>query len=181
MRIELSDIVIRDFEKKDAEALYRIVREKEIVRFMKDWSKHAKLPKDYYDYIDWLQSKKESTDVLENKRYAVVKKETDELIGMVGMGLEDTLGEVEVAYFMSEACQRKGYTRQAVESLTDWCFHVSGLPYLIATIDCANLPSCRLAEKCGFELFEKRTPMGHVQPNMESDSYYYYRLYRKRV
>lgn len=34
MRIELPDIVIRDFERKDAAALYRIVREKEIVRSM---------------------------------------------------------------------------------------------------------------------------------------------------
>ena len=34
------------------------------------------------------------------------------------------------------------------------------------------------AEKCGFELFEKRMPIGHKQPNMESDSYFYYRRYR---
>lgn len=177
MRIELPDIVIRDFERKDADALYRIVREKEIVRFMKDWSEHARQPEDYYDYIDWLQSQKESTDIAENKRYAIAKKETNELIGMVGMGLEDTLNEVEVAYFMSERYQRRGYTRQAVKALTDWFFHVSDLPYLILTIDCANTPSCRLAEQCGFALFEKRTPIGHIQPNMESDSYFYYRMF----
>jgi hypothetical protein len=81
----------------------RIAREKDIVRFMKDWSENARQPEDYYDYIDWLQSKKDSTDIYENKRYAVAKKDTDELIGMVGMGLEDTLNEVEVAYFMSAA------------------------------------------------------------------------------
>ncbi len=34
MRIELVDILIRDFERKDAELLYRIVRKKEILRFM---------------------------------------------------------------------------------------------------------------------------------------------------
>ena len=28
------------------------------------------------------------------------------------------------------------------------------------------------------ELFEKRTPISHKQPNMESDSYFYYRKYR---
>ena len=49
---------------------------------------------------------------------------------------------------------------------------------MILTIDSATTPSCRLAEKCGFPLFEKRTPIGHVQPNMVSDSYYYYRIYR---
>ena len=80
---------------------------------------------------------------------------------MVGMGLEDTLNEVEVAYFMSEKYQHRGYTKKAV------------------TIDCTNTPSCKLADNCGFELFEKRTSIGHIQPNMGSDSYYYYRIYRK--
>ncbi|MBE5992685.1 MAG: GNAT family N-acetyltransferase [Paenibacillaceae bacterium] len=179
MRIELNDIIIRDFERKDAGILHRIVREKEILRFMKDWFENAPKPENFYGFIDWLQTQKESTDIYENKRYAIVLKETDQLIGMVGMGLEDTLNEVEVAYFMTEQYQRKGYTKRAVNAFVDWCFQVSDIPYLILTIDCANIPSCRLAEKCGFELFEKRTPVGHIQPNMKSDSYYYYRIYRE--
>ena len=42
----------------------------------------------------------------------------------------------------------------------------------------ANEASCRVAERAGFELFEKRYPISHKQPNMESDCYYYYRKYR---
>ena len=49
---------------------------------------------------------------------------------------------------------------------------------MVLTIDCANIASCRVAEKAGFQLFEKRTPINHNQPNMESDSYFYYRKYR---
>lgn len=179
MYIELNEIVIRDFERKDVDILHSIVREKEIVRFMKDWSENAPQPKDFLEFIDWLQTQTESTNIYENKRYAVALKKSDELIGMVGMGLEETLNEVEAAYFMSEKNQRKGYTKQAVDAIVNWCFKVSDIPYLILTIDCANTPSCKLAQKCGFELFEKRTPIGHIQPNMESDSYYYYRIYRK--
>lgn len=179
MRITTGDIVIRDFERKDAESIFKIVREKGIVRFMKDWSENGSCPQDYFGYIDWLQSQKDSTDVYKNKRYAIALKDTDEMIGMVGMGLEDTVNEVEVAYFMSEKHQRNGYTGEAVRALVKWCFDFSDLSYLILTIDCANVPSCRLAESCGFELFEKRTPIGHKQPNMESDSYYYYRIYRE--
>lgn len=179
MRIELGDILIRDFERKDAQALYQIVREPGIVRFMRDWRENTPSPESLYGFFDWLQTQKDSTDVYENKRYAVALCETDELVGMVGMGLEDTVNEVELAYFISEKHQHKGYAKRAIAALADWCFAVSDLPYLILTIDCANTPSCRLAEKCGFALFEKRTPIGHKQPNMESDSYYYYRMYRK--
>ena len=179
MHLELDGITIRNFERKDAPALHRIVREKEIARFMKDWSENAPEPEDFYEYIDWMRAKSDTRDIRENKRYAIVLQGTDELIGMVGMGLEDTLGEVEAAYFMCERWQRHGYVLQALEAIVNWCFEFSELPYLILTIDCANTPSCRLAEKCGFELFEKRTPIGHVQPNMESDSYFYFRRYRK--
>jgi len=91
----------------------------EIISFMKDWSENAPTPKDFYGYIDWLQTKKGSTDVCENKRYAIALNETDELIGMVGMGLEDTVNEIEVAYFMCEKYQRRGYVKQSVKAITD--------------------------------------------------------------
>ena len=178
MRIETKRIVIRDFERKDAENLYRIVRENNILRFMPDWAGNGDSPESYWRYIDWHQSQKDSTDVYENKRYVIALPNTDEMIGMVGMGIEDSLNEVEVAYFMSEKYQRKGYTVEAVNELVNWCFSTSDLKYLILTIDCANLASCNLAKKCNFELFEKRTPISHKQPNMESDSYFYYRKYR---
>ncbi len=179
MRIETNHIIIRDFERKDAQNLYQIVREKNIFRFMPDWVENNDSPKAFWVYIDWHQTQKDLTDVYENKRYAIALPNTDEMIGMVGMGLEDTVNEVEVAYFMSEKYQRKGYAKEAINALVGWCFNVSDINYLILTIDCANIPSCHLAEKCGFELFEKRTPIKHKQPNMESDSYFYYRRYRK--
>ena len=87
MRIELGDIIIRDFERKDAESLYRIVRENGIVRFMRDWSQLSPSPESFYGFFDWLQTQKDSVDVYVNKRYAIALAESDELIGMVGMGL----------------------------------------------------------------------------------------------
>lgn len=179
MYIEIDEIIIRDFEREDAAALYQIVKEQNTVRFMKDWSEDKTGAESFYDYIDWLQSQKASTDIFENKRYAIALKDSGEMIGMVGAGLEETLNEVELAYFMGEKHQRKGLTAKAVTALTKWCLSNSDVPYLILTVDCANLASCRLAETCGYELYEKRTPIGHIQPNMESDSYFYYRYYRR--
>ena len=178
MYIETEHLVIRDFERKDAENIYKIIWQKNVVRFMKDWSEHGPSPEAFYGYIDWHQTQKDSTDVYENKRYAVALKGNDLMIGMVGIGIEDTLNEVEMAYYMDEDYQGNGYATEALEALFAWCMSVSELPYLILTIDCANAASCRVAEKAGFELFEKRTPISHKQPNMESDSYYYFRKYR---
>ena len=179
MLLKNDRIIIRDLERKDKDNLYKIIWQKNVVRFMGDWSQYHPSPESFNDYIDWHQSRKESKDIYENKRYAVALSNTDELIGIVGMGIEDTLNEVEMAYFIDEDYQGKGYAIGALSLLLDWCFEVSDIPYLILTIDCANEASCKVADKAGFELFEKRTPISHKQPNMESDSYYYYRKYRK--
>jgi len=42
--LSILHIVIRDFERKDAEPLYRIVHEQDIVRFMRDWSEQSSSP-----------------------------------------------------------------------------------------------------------------------------------------
>jgi RimJ/RimL family protein N-acetyltransferase len=178
MLLKTDRIIIRDLERKDKDNLYKIVWQKNVVRFMRDWSEYNPSPESFNDYIDWHQSRKESIDIYENKRYAVALANTDELIGIVGMGIEDNLNEVEMAYFIDEEYQGRGYATEALINLLDWCFNVSDISYLILTIDCANKASCKVAEKAGFELFEKRTPISHKQPNMESNSYYYYRKYR---
>jgi ribosomal-protein-alanine N-acetyltransferase len=130
MNIVLDGIVIRDFQRKDAEPLHKIVRESEIIRFMKDWSENAPTPEDFYGYIDWLQTKKDSTDVYENKRYAIALSKTNELIGMVGMGLEDTVNEVEVV----SLCYRPYYCLLSFGKIA-WCeFHY--IAYI--TVQCST-------------------------------------------
>ena len=56
MRIELNHVIIRDFERKDAENLYRIVREKDILRFMPDWAENSNSPQSFFGFIDWHQT-----------------------------------------------------------------------------------------------------------------------------
>ena len=178
MYIKTERLIIRDIEPKDEKQIIKIIWQKHIVKYMRDWSDNSLIPGRLTGYIDWLQSQKHSADVYENKRYAIVNPDDDILIGMVGMGLEDTLNEVEMAYFIDEEYQGRGYATEALLALFEWGIAVSDLPYFILTIDCANTASCRVAEKAGFQLYEKRFPINHKQANMISDCYFYYRKYR---
>ena len=178
MRLETERLIIRDLEMPDAERLYAIVRQKNVVRFMRDWSEYQKTVADTERFIQWRRGQIDSADVYENRRYAVALKDNDLLIGIVGTGLEESLCEVEMAYFLDEAYQKKGYAAEAVTALANRYFQKAPVPYLILTIDRANTPSCNVAERAGFVLYEERTPIGHKMSNMESDSYFYYRKYR---
>lgn len=179
MYIRTKNIVLRGFERKDAENLYAIVREPAVYRFMPDWTDGYSTPQNYYEMIDYFRTHQDSTDFSNRRAYAITLPDTDEMIGMVGIGLKEMLNEVEVSYFMSEKFHRKGYTKEAVEALIEWCFKTTYVAYLILTINCANKPSNTFAEKCGFELLEKRIPAKKCQSIDESDSYFYYR--RSRV
>ena len=178
MRLETERLIIRDLEETDAERLYGIVRQKGMVRFMRDWSEHQRTMEDTVRFIKWRRGQIYCADVFENRRYAIAHKDGDTLIGVVGTGLSEGLHEVEMAYFLDEAYQKNGYATEAVAALAEWYFRQAPVSYVILTIDCANAASCGVAKRAGFELYEKRTPIGHQQPDMESDSYYYYRRYR---
>ena len=80
------------------------------------------------------------------------------MIGMVGMGLEDTLNEVEVAYLERET-ERHGYASEAVSALSEWCFEVSDIPYLVLTIDCANVPHVSLPRNAGLSFSRRERPL----------------------
>lgn len=178
MRLNTERLVIRDLEDGDAERLYQIVWQKDVVRFMGDWSEHQTTVADTKRFIQWRREQIDTADIYENRRYAIALKDSDRLIGIVGTGLVEGPHEVELAYFLAEAYQGKGYATEAVTALAEWYFRQAPVPYVILTIDCANRPSCNVAKRAGFELYEKRTPIGHQQPDMESDSYFYYRKYR---
>jgi RimJ/RimL family protein N-acetyltransferase len=86
MRIETQNIVIRAFTREDAESLYAIVRDSDIYRFMPDWTDNFTNAHDYYRLIDWFDKQQDNADVSCGRRYAIALPDTDEMIGMVGLG-----------------------------------------------------------------------------------------------
>ena len=68
MRIETERLIIRDLEHKDKERLFKIAWQKEMVRFMRDWSENIPSAESLTGYVEWHQTQKESKDVYECKR-----------------------------------------------------------------------------------------------------------------
>ena len=66
MRIETERLIIRDLERKDQEQLYKIVWQKNVVRFMRDWSENSPSPESFDGYVDWHQTQKDSKRSLAN-------------------------------------------------------------------------------------------------------------------
>ena len=71
MHLETERLLIRDFESYDESQLRKIIWQENVVRFMKDWSENSLVPGRLSGYIEWLKTQSDSTDVYENKIYAV--------------------------------------------------------------------------------------------------------------
>ncbi len=127
MKIETERLIIRDLERKDQDQVYKIVWQPDVVKYMRDWSENIPSAESLDGYVDWHQTQKDSTDMNQAKRYAITLKGDDKFIGTVGMGFEDTVNEVEIAYFLDEEYQGCGYATEAVKAFFDWCMKVSQL------------------------------------------------------
>ena len=102
MRMETASVVLRDFAAKDAESLCRIVREPEIARFMHEWVERCPTVDKARAFIDAQQALKDAADIQARRWLAIALPDSDDMVGMVGVGLHPLLREVEITYFMSE-------------------------------------------------------------------------------
>ena len=76
-----------------------------------------------------------------------------------------------------DACRGRGYTKEAVTLASDAFLRCEGLPYLILTAADGDGPAFRVAEKCGFLLYERRVRVGRRLTGMPGEAYAYFRKY----
>ncbi len=88
-------------------------------------------------------------------QFTVVTADTDELVGDVGMRVDDEPGVVLVGYTISPAQQGKGYATEAVRALVDYAFEKLGADLVRAYAEANNIASIRVAEKVGLPVAER--------------------------
>jgi len=90
--------------------------------------------------------------------WAVVLRETEELIGRCGLLLQmvDDISEVEIAYRFAKEYWNRGFATEAVIAVKDKAFNELNINRLISIIDSRNVASQRVAIKAGLTL-EKTT------------------------
>ncbi len=77
-------------------------------------------------------------------------------VGVVGFkGTPGKDGEVEIGYGISPAYQNHGYMSEAVQGLARWAFLQPGCTSIRAETLRSNVPSHRVLQKAGFEVFRE--------------------------
>lgn len=104
------------------------------------------------DALDWFRSQEPARLAGTGLDFAVVRTQTAELLGAIGLGKVDSLLlSAEIGYWLARESRGRGHTSRAVRLLAGWAFDELGLARLALTTDPDNVSSQRVAERCGFQ------------------------------
>ncbi len=88
--------------------------------------------------------------------YVIVLKDENKAIGSVGCSYYEDLQEVGITYFIGTNYRNAGYAVEAVRAYVKHFFESYNIQRMIATVRAENAASCKVAEKSGFSLTEKK-------------------------
>ncbi len=84
--------------------------------------------------------------------FGIFERSSGKLVGMVAINeLYHTFNMASLGYWVGDQFQRKGFAKEAMQALFEFCFAQLKLTRLEIVCDTENLPSQKLIEKCGAE------------------------------
>jgi ribosomal-protein-alanine N-acetyltransferase len=86
--------------------------------------------------------------------WAVVERETDEVVGDVGFGIFEPTHDIELGYTLRRDRWRFGYATEAARACLDAGLTHIAAPRIIAVVDEENEESQRVAERIGMSRIE---------------------------
>lgn len=150
MILETNRLILRELTPDDFDALYAVLADSDIM--------------EHYPYIfdetrvrSWITRNIERYEKDGFGLWAVVLKESGEMIGDCGITMQSIHGEMlpEVGYHIRKDQQCKGYASEAAAACIRWAFENSSFPAVYSYMKYTNIPSQRTAEKSGMRFMEE--------------------------
>ncbi len=156
--VETERLILREFDEDDLEIYFELGRNPEIIRFTGDPGGGFK---DHEAALEYLTTRTLS-DYRERGygRWAVVVKETGNVIGFSGLKYLDDRSEVDVGYRLLPSEWGKGYATESAQAAVDYGFNPLGLKRMIGMVMPENIASARVLEKIGMTFVEMTVDQG---------------------
>lgn len=106
---------------------------------------------DDIDILEWIKKNREYYKRYNLGYFLAVDKLTSEVVGQIAL-MPDVINGIEhyeIGYILKERFWHKGYVSEGVRAMIDYAFNILKLKNVIFEIRPENLPSRKVAEKCG--------------------------------
>jgi RimJ/RimL family protein N-acetyltransferase len=143
--LKTSRLLLRPFDLSDAKRVQTLASDIKLATYT------LNLPHPYEDGMaeTWIKTHKENLEQDKNITYAVVIKETQELIGATSLMLNLNHKKAEIGYWFGVPYWNKGYCTEATVEMIRFGFEYVGLNKLLACAMVENTGSWRVMEKAG--------------------------------
>lgn len=150
MVIETERLILREMTESDLNALYAVWADAENM-------KHYSYTFDEARVREWINRNIERYKIFGFGLWAVVLKETGEVIGDCGLTMQTINGLIkpEIGYHIRKNSQRKGYAAEAAKAVRDWTFTNTPFNMIYSYMKYDNIPSCKTAMAYGCQLVDE--------------------------
>lgn len=144
MVIETDRLILREMTEDDFDALYVVLADS-------DNMKHYPYTFDEDRVREWIRRNIERHKVFGFGLWAVVLKQTGEVIGDCGLTMQIIKGQIkpEIGYHIRKDCQGRGYASEAARAVRDWTFMNTPFNIIYSYMKYTNVPSYRTAMAYG--------------------------------
>lgn len=142
--LQTDRLILRQMTRQDLPDLRKMLKDAEVMTAYE----HAFSEQ---EVLDWLARQQERYQKDGFGLWAVIKKDTGEMIGQCGLTMQ-TVEErrvPEIGYLFKKAYWHQGYATEAAQGCRQYAFEVLGLPEVFSIIRDTNLPSQRVALRNG--------------------------------
>ncbi|MDQ3804118.1 MAG: GNAT family N-acetyltransferase [Acidobacteriota bacterium] len=146
--LETARLVLRRWTAEDAEALFEMCRDAEVMRYIGDGRAWVGVER----AREWLARNLDAYAEHGFGGWAVVEKVGGRLVGSCGLNPpREGMSEVELGYLFARDCWGKGYATEAAGACLRHGFDELKLEEVVARVTPEHTPSRRVLEKLGFE------------------------------
>ena len=150
MILETTRLLLREMTPNDFAALYAVLGDSDI-------AEHYPYTFDEARVKNWIVRNMERYQKDGFGLWAVILKETGEMIGDCGITLQNIHGQMlpEVGYHIRKDHQRRGFASEAAAACIRWAFENHDFPAVYSYMKYTNIPSQKTAMKNGMHFIEE--------------------------
>lgn len=140
MELITERLYLREMSENDFSALYAVLADSDIMQ-------HYPYTFDENRVRRWIARNIERYGIFGFGLWAVVLKETNEVIGDCGITMQNINGSIkpEIGYHINKSFQRRGYAGEAARKCRDWAFENTPFNILYSYMKAENIASSATA------------------------------------
>lgn len=140
-------VVLRPWRQTDIPAIVAACSDPPIARFIPT----IRSPYTEQDASSWLASQKPARLAGQSLEMAIADCDADAVLGAIGAHISLDRLTASVGYWLAPEARGQGCATKATAMLCQWLFEALELGRIELTTDPENIPSQRVAERCGFQ------------------------------